>query len=71
MIVAMMLPSSVPARLTFRRPRRPAAPSGRLVALLFAGYLAIWGAFGLAAWVFDRGIHCAVDASPPLAEHPQ
>src|SRR6266550_186602 len=71
MIVAMMLPSSVPLVMTFgalvRRRRRP----GTLVAMLLAGYLAVWGAFGLAAWVLDRGIHAAVDALPWLASHPQ
>jgi predicted metal-binding membrane protein len=71
MIVAMMLPSSIPLVLTFGalvgRRRRP----GRLVALLLVGYLVVWGGFGLAAWVFDRGIHAAVDAVPWLAEHPQ
>jgi len=71
MIVAMMLPSSVPLVMTFgalvgRRPR-----PGRLVGLLLLGYLAVWGAFGLAAWVADRGIHAAVEALPWLAEHPQ
>ena len=71
MIVAMMLPSSVPLVMTFgalvRRRRRP----GALVGLLLAGYLAVWTAFGLAAWVFDRGIHAAVDALPWLADHPE
>jgi predicted metal-binding membrane protein len=71
MIVAMMLPSSVPLVVTFaalvRRRRRP----GQLVVLLLAGYLLVWGAFGLAAWIADRGIHAAVDALPWLAEHPQ
>ncbi len=71
MIVAMMLPSSIPLVMTFAalvsRRRRP----GRLVALLLVGYLAVWGGFGVAAWVFDRGIHAAVDAIPWLAEHPQ
>jgi predicted metal-binding membrane protein len=71
MIVAMMLPSSVPLVVTFaalvRRRRRP----GRLVVLLLFGYLLVWGAFGLAAWIADRGIHAAVDALPWLAEHPQ
>jgi predicted metal-binding membrane protein len=71
MIVAMMLPSSVPLVMTFamlvRRRRHP----GRLVVLLLAGYLLVWGGFGLAAWVADRGIHAAVDAMPWLAEHPQ
>jgi predicted metal-binding membrane protein len=71
MIVAMMQPTSVPLVVTFgaivgRRPQ-----PRLLVALVLAGYLAIWGAFGLAAWVLDRGIHAAVDASPWLAQHPQ
>lgn len=71
MIVAMMLPSSLPLVVTFRalvgRRRRPA----RLVALLLAGYLLVWAGFGLAAWILDRGIHVAVEALPPLAAHPQ
>ncbi len=71
MIVAMMLPSSVPLVVTFGalvgRRRRPAL----LVALLLVGYLLVWGAFGLAAWLADRGVHAAVDALPFLAAHPQ
>ena len=71
MIVAMMLPSSVPLVLVF------AAVVGRrpnpnvLVGLLLAGYLAVWTVFGAGAWLLDRGIHLAVDAWPWLAEHPQ
>jgi len=71
MIVAMMLPSSIPLVVTFGalvgRRRHP----GRLVVLLLAGYLTVWAGFGLAAWVLDRGIHAAVDALPWLAEHQQ
>ena len=71
MIVAMMLPSSVPLVLTFGalvgRRRRP----GLLVGLLLAGYLVAWAAFGLGAWLLDRGIHAAVDALPWLAARPQ
>jgi predicted metal-binding membrane protein len=71
MIVAMMLPSSVPLVLVFagvvgRRPR-PAL----LVGLLLLGYLAIWSAFGAAAWLLDRGIHALVGAWPWLATHSQ
>ncbi|MBA2380814.1 MAG: DUF2182 domain-containing protein [Chloroflexi bacterium] len=71
MIVAMMLPSSVPLVLVFSRVvgRRPRP--GLLVALLLMGYLAVWTAFGAAAWVLDRAIHAAVEAWPWLAEHPQ
>jgi predicted metal-binding membrane protein len=71
MIVAMMLPSSVPLVLTFRalvaRRRRP----DLLVALLLIGYLLVWGAFGLGAWLADRSVHAAVDALPWLASNPQ
>jgi predicted metal-binding membrane protein len=71
MIVAMMLPSSVPLVLVFAAvvSRRPGART--LVALLLAGYVAVWSVFGAAAWVLDRGIHGAVDAWPWLATHPQ
>jgi predicted metal-binding membrane protein len=71
MIVAMMLPSSVPLVLVFAAVvgRRPAP--GLLVGLLLTGYLAVWSAFGAGAWVLDRGIHAAVAAGPWLAEHPQ
>jgi len=71
MIVAMMLPSSVPLVVTFgalvSRRRQPA----RLVALLLLGYLLIWAGFGLVAWVADRAVHGAVEALPWLAEHPE
>jgi predicted metal-binding membrane protein len=71
MIIAMMLPSSVPLVMTFgllvRRRRRP----GVLIGLLLLGYLAVWAGFGLGAWLLDRGIHAAVDALPWLAAHPQ
>jgi predicted metal-binding membrane protein len=71
MIVAMMLPSSIPLVLTFRalvgRRRRP----GILVALLLAGYLVVWTAFGIGAWLLDRGVHAGVVAIPLLSAHPQ
>ena len=64
MIVAMMLPSSVPLVTTFallvRRRRHPE----RLVVVLLVGYLLVWGAFGLAAWIADRGIHAARPNAP-------
>jgi predicted metal-binding membrane protein len=70
MIVAMMLPSSLPLVVLFaalvRRRRRPY----RLVALLLLGYVLVWTAFGLGAWVGDRGVHAVVDAVPWLASHP-
>ena len=71
MIVAMMLPSSIPLVVTFAALVRRRPHPGRLVGLLLLGYLFVWAAFGLAAWIADRGIHAAVDALPWLAEHPQ
>jgi predicted metal-binding membrane protein len=71
MILAMMLPSSIPLVVVFAGlvRRRPAPRS--LVGLLLAGYLLAWAAVGLAAWLLDRGIHAAVDAVPWLGAHPQ
>jgi predicted metal-binding membrane protein len=71
MIVAMMLPSSVPLVLTFAALVGRRARPRLLVALLLAGYLAVWTAFGLGAWMADRVVHAAVDAVPWLAAHPQ
>ena len=62
MIVAMMLPTAIPLLVTFgalvRRRRSP----GVLVALAVVGYVVTWTAFGLVAWIGDRGVHAAVDA---------
>jgi predicted metal-binding membrane protein len=71
MIVAMMLPTSVPLVLVFAGVVRRRPSPTVLVGLLLAGYLTLWAGFGLAAWVFDRGIHAAVDSWPWLAAHPQ
>lgn len=71
MIVAIMLPTTIPLLATFRAlvsgRRRP----GWLVAAVIVGYLATWMGFGLLAWVGDRGIHAVVDAVPWLAANPR
>lgn len=71
MIVAMMLPSSVPLVVTFGALVGRRAQPARLVALLLLGYLLVWAGFGFVAWAADRGVHAAVDALPWLAAHPQ
>jgi len=71
MIIAMMLPSSVPLVVMFAALVGRRARPLRLVGLLLAGYLLVWAAFGFAAWIADRGVHAAVEALPWLAEHPQ
>jgi predicted metal-binding membrane protein len=71
MIVAMMLPSSVPLVVTFGalvgRRRQPAV----LVALLLLGYLLVWAGFGFVAWTADRLVHAMVESLPWLADRPQ
>jgi predicted metal-binding membrane protein len=71
MIVAMMLPSSVPLVVLFAALVRRRLRSYRLVGLLLIGYLIVWTGFGLAAWIADRGVHAAADALPWLGAHPQ
>lgn len=71
MIVAMMLPSSVPLVVTFAALVGRRAQPARLVALLLLGYLLVWAGFGFVAWAADRGVHAAVDALPWLAAHPE
>ncbi|MBI1885571.1 MAG: DUF2182 domain-containing protein [Chloroflexi bacterium] len=61
MTVAMMLPTSLPLFSLFQRIVRQRPDASRLLALLIAGYIVIWSAFGLAAHVGDRGIHAGVE----------
>ena len=69
MIVAMMLPTSVPLIATFgalvERRSRPAL----LVGLVIVAYLVVWTAFGLGLYLADRVLHVIVDATPWLAQH--
>ena len=63
MLVAMMLPTSMPLvtlfhRLTLRHPDR-----SRLMILLVSGYLGVWILFGVLAHVGDLLIHTAVKQS--------
>jgi predicted metal-binding membrane protein len=69
MIVAMMLPTTLPllavfGRLTAARPGR-----GRLMLLVILGYVAAWSAFGLIAHVADAGLHALMVHTPWLAWH--
>ena len=71
MIVAMMLPTTIPLLATFGalvgRRRRPEA----LVGLVVVGYVVTWTTFGLVAWLGDRVVHASVEAIPWLAADPQ
>ncbi len=53
MIVAMMLPTTLPLLELFRRMVRNRDDGGRLLGLVIAGYLVCWLAFGIAAHLLD------------------
>ena len=61
MIVAMMLPTSLPLIVLFHTFVGRRANGARLVALLIAGYLGIWTLFGVAVYVGDWGVHDLVE----------
>ncbi len=66
MTVAMMLPTTLPLVEIFRRLTRRRGDQGQLVALLIAGYLAAWLAFGVVAHVADWALHESVELIPWL-----
>jgi predicted metal-binding membrane protein len=66
MIAAMMLPTTLPILEMFRRMTRDRPDGGRLLALVVAGYVATWFAFGLAAHAADWGVHALAGRLPWL-----
>src|SRR3954449_13149716 len=56
MIAAMMLPTVVPLLERFDRLVAGRSDRGRLLALVIAGYLAVWLGFGVAAHLLDAGL---------------
>jgi predicted metal-binding membrane protein len=69
MTVAMMLPTSLPLVFLFERLVQRRSNGARLIALLVAGYLTIWTAFGALAHLGDLGLHQAVERSSWLEEN--
>jgi predicted metal-binding membrane protein len=67
MTVAMMLPGSLPLINLFRALTCGRADRARLTAYLLAGYLGVWSAFGVAAFLADAALHRAVAGSSALA----
>ncbi|MGH6948060.1 MAG: DUF2182 domain-containing protein [Kiloniellales bacterium] len=63
MSATMMLPSVFPLLGLFRRVSAARADRGLLSALLIAGYLVAWSAFGLLAHLLDWGLHALVAKS--------
>ncbi len=60
MVVAMMLPTTLPLMEMFRKMVAARRDRTRLLILLIAGYLACWLAYGFVAHALDRGLHFAV-----------
>ena len=71
MIVAMMLPSSLPLVRMFRVVSARQTHPGRATAALIAGNAVVWTGFGLAAFFLDAGVHRMVDTTPWLGRHPE
>ena len=61
MVVAMMLPTSLPLVMLFHTFTRQRQDRARLVGLLIAGYLGVWALFGGIAHLADWGLHEAVE----------
>jgi predicted metal-binding membrane protein len=70
MTVAMMLPTTTPLVLIFRRLTAARPDRSVLVLLLIAGYLAAWAACGLLVFGAIRTIRFAAAGSAWLAGHP-
>ncbi len=63
MTIAMMLPTTLPLLQAFQRMTSARRDQTQLVVVLVAGYLAVWLGFGVAAHLFDLGLHRAFDHS--------
>ena len=69
MLVAMMLPTSLPLVRVFAALTRRRADHRRLVLLLVIGYLSIWSVFGIAVHAADAMLHTLVRGTGGLADH--
>lgn len=69
MLLAMMLPTTLPLVAMFKTLTRARADGTRLLGLLVVGYLSAWTMFGILIYLGDAQIHTAVAASAWVAEH--
>lgn len=69
MIAAMMLPSTLPLVRMFGAASSGQPRPGAAMAGFLGGYALVWSGFGAAAFVFDMGVHAAVDSSAWLGDH--
>jgi predicted metal-binding membrane protein len=70
MVVAMMLPSSLPMIRLFRTASVSQPGQGRLMATFLSGYALVWALFGFLALGGDALLHRVEDSSPWLATRP-
>ena len=66
MIVAMMLPASIPALTVFAAGSAERRGAARAWLAFLGTYLAVWSGFGALAFVGDVVLHRTIDASPWL-----
>jgi len=71
MIIAMMLPSSLPLIRLFRVAAANQPSPGRATMGLLLGYVAVWTAFGVVAFLGDLGLHRLVHGWAWLDARPQ
>jgi predicted metal-binding membrane protein len=69
MVMAMMLPASLPLVGMFTRVTARREDRGRLLAILIVAYVGVWMATGVVMHVGDLGIHTLVDRWSWLARH--
>jgi predicted metal-binding membrane protein len=70
MTIAMMLPTTVPLLQIFRRLSGQRADANKLLWLVITGYLTVWLVFGIAAHMFDYGLHKSYERSDWLQANP-
>jgi predicted metal-binding membrane protein len=71
MIVAMMLPATLPLLNLFATASSRHAHSVWARTMFIAGYLTVWTAFGALAFMGDVCVHRLVESSPSLSAHPR
>jgi predicted metal-binding membrane protein len=69
MLIAMMLPTTLPLLRRFQLMVSARPDRARLMALLVAGYLLMWTIFGVAAHGLDLALHSAAGHVAWLASH--
>jgi len=68
MVIAMMLPSTLPLLATFQRLTGQRADANRLGMLLITGYLLTWTLFGIVLYAGDWLLHQAIHTNDWLAD---